>query len=131
MNQVSLVPPEIVVIDDSPTVCTILRVCLGRAGYRVTAYHDPLDALRVLFRAQVPLPALILVDIVLPRWSGFVTIQQIRANPHLQTIPILAMSGRTGVLDRLKARLAGANAYVPKPIQVTPLVELVQSYLSC
>ena len=118
-----------VVIDDSLVMRKIIETCLHRVGHRVTSFGDPVSALRALFVTQtVALPDLLIVDIGLPHLDGYDVIKRLR-NTYKQT-PIIAISGRDGVLDRLKARVAGANTYLTKPFRPRELVELVQQLLS-
>jgi twitching motility two-component system response regulator PilG len=62
--------------------------------------------------------------------SGAERIKRLRAKPEFKAIPIIAISGRDSALDRLKARLAGANDYVTKPFKIEHIVALVQKYSS-
>ena len=121
--------PSILVIDDSLVMRKILETCLRREGYEVTSFEDPVVALRERFvTQQVALPDLLVVDIGLPHIDGYDVMRRFRKK-HKQT-PIIAISGRDGVLDRLKARLAGANVYLTKPFRTQELVALVQQLLS-
>lgn len=120
--------PQVLLIDDSPTVRKIIEVALRRAGYEVTAYEDPVEALGALVRGEVPAPALAIVDVGLPRLDGYDVIRQVRAHPQFQHLPIIVISARDGILDRIKARLVGANAYLVKPFKERDLRALVQQY---
>ena len=116
-----------VVIDDSPIVRKIIETCLHRAGYQVTSFSDPAPALRcLLVKKEIAPPDVLIIDIGLPRIDGYDAIKRLRNNQAYKRPPIIAISGRNGVLDRLKARLAGANAYVTKPFRTQELVALVQ-----
>lgn len=120
----------VVIIDDSPTVCKILETCLHREGHQAISYLKPFQALRELLRGEIARPDVLFVDIALPQMDGYEVIKRLRAKPEFKTIPIIAISGRDGVLDRLKARLAGANEYVTKPFKTRHIVALVQKYTS-
>ena len=120
----------VVVIDDSPTICKILETCLQREGYQAISYLNPVQALQALFRGEVARPDVLFVDLVLPQMDGYEVIKRFRAKPEFKAIPIIAISGRDSVVDRLKARLAGANDYVTKPFKIEHIVALVQKYSS-
>ena len=120
----------VVVIDDSPTICKILETCLRRAGHRAVSYSDPVQALQALFRGEIAHPDVLFVDLVLPHMDGYEVIKLLRARTELKATPIIAISGRDSVVDRLKARLAGANDYVTKPFKTEHIVALVQKYSS-
>ena len=120
----------VVVIDDSPTICKILETCLRRAGHQAVSYTDPVQALQALFRGEIARPDVLFVDLVLPHMDGYQVIKRLRARAEFKAIPIIAISGRDSVVDRLKARLAGANDYVTKPFKTDHIVALVQKYSS-
>lgn len=117
---------RIVVIDDSLTVRKILETGLGRAGYDATSYADPAEALRHLLDPGNPVPDLLLVDIGLPKIDGFDVLRYLRANWRYTNVPAYVISHRDGVLDRVKARLAGANGYIVKPFKIQDVVALLR-----
>ncbi len=126
-------PPKqtvVVVIDDSPTICKILETSLSREGYQVVSYLNPVQALQVLFQGEVARPDVLFVDLVLPQMNGYEVMRRLRAKAEFKAVPIIAITGREGMLDRLKARLAGANDYVIKPFKTQHIVDLVQKYTS-
>jgi twitching motility two-component system response regulator PilG len=120
---------QICVIDDSPTVRAIVRTCLGRIGYEVIEYANGAEALRWLRTTRGPLPVLLILDLDLPGLDGYSIARLCKQHPVWRSIPILILTGRDGVLDRLKARLVGAEAYLTKPFQTQRLQATVQSLL--
>jgi twitching motility two-component system response regulator PilG len=119
----------VLVIDDSKTTRKILEVCLEREGYRVLSYGDPLEALRALSVPNATVPDIAFINIGLPGMNGYQVIQYLKARPQFQKMTLIAISGRKGLLDRLKARLAGAKEYVTKPFKTQEIVALVQKYV--
>jgi twitching motility two-component system response regulator PilG len=123
----------ILVVDDSPVCRTVLRVALRRVGYHVLTCSDSLHALELLTRPDLPLSALLVLDWILPRLSGLDLILLLRRQtryPQLKRLPILMLSCRSAPLDRLKARLAGASAFLPKPLTVADLLTTVSRLLA-
>ena len=120
----------VVIIDDSPTICKILETCLQREGYQAVSYLNPVQALQVLLRGEIARPDVLFVDLVLPQMDGYEVIKRLRAKAEFKAMPIVAISGGDNTLDRLKARLAGANDYVTKPFKIEHIVALVQNYSS-
>ena len=120
----------VVIIDDSPTICKILETCLRREGHQAISYLNPVQALQALLRGEIARPDVLFVDLVLPQMDGYEVIKRLRAKPEFKAIPIIAISGSDSMLDRLKARLAGANDYVTKPFKTQHIVALVQKYSS-
>ncbi|MFL5665635.1 MAG: response regulator [Ktedonobacteraceae bacterium] len=119
----------VLVIDDSLTVRKIIEVCLRRAGYEVIGFPDGVEAIRWLATQQAFLPQLVFLDIEMPRMDGYAVAQYFKARPQLSDMVIVMLSGRTGVLDRLKGRLAGANTYLTKPFTIQTILSIVQAYL--
>jgi twitching motility two-component system response regulator PilG len=118
----------IMVIDDSVTVRKVIEVCLRRAGYAVISFPDGVKALRWLCSPGVRLPDLVFLDIGMPAMDGYAVAQYLRARPQYRQMVIVMISGRRGVLDRLKARLAGATAYLSKPCTTQSILAVVHAH---
>ncbi|WRH66518.1 MAG: response regulator [Planktothrix sp. GU0601_MAG3] len=74
-------------------------------------------------------PDLILMDISMPEMDGLEAIRQIRADPQMATLPIIALTAFAMAGDREQCLAAGANEYLPKPVQIRQLVQLIQNFL--
>src|SRR5215471_12088204 len=113
---------RIIVLDTSPTTRKILEVILQREGHLVACFDDPLEALRALFRHG---PAdLLLLGLDLPTMDGFDVLKYLRGEPRFHSmVPIALLSERDGILVRLKARLAGAQLVVTKPLVRQQIVD--------
>jgi twitching motility two-component system response regulator PilG len=121
--------PFVMVIDDSATVRIIIETCLRREGFVVRSFHDGIDALHWLSRPDAALPALIFLDVCLPRMDGYDVARQLKAQPTLKATVIVMLSRRDGLLDRLKGRLAGAREYLTKPFNTYDLLQMVETHL--
>ncbi len=119
--------PLIACIDDSQTVQNSVKLTLESQGYEVLSLLKPAQAMTKLIRAH---PILILMDISMPDINGYELCQLLRKSPSLKTVPILMLSSRDGLFDRLKARMVGANDYMTKPFTPSELVNLVNKYVS-
>ena len=96
----------IVVIDDSPTVCTILDVFLTREGHQVKSFQNPVPALRsILKTGETPLPDLLFIDLSLPMINGYEVIRLFKNNPASIHIPVIVISRLGDTITRLKVRL--------------------------
>jgi CheY-like chemotaxis protein len=118
---------RIIVLDTSKTSRKILEVILQREGHLVACFDDPLEALRALYRHG---PAdLLLLGMDLPTMDGFEVLKYLRGEPRFHSMGTIALlSERDGVLVRLKARLAGAQQVVTKPLVRKQIVALVSNY---
>jgi DNA-binding response OmpR family regulator len=120
-------PTHVIVVDDSPTTCKILEITLKRAGgFTITCFTDPVKALVALEGHTVPLPDLLLLDVLLPRMDGFEVMCYLSKHEDLKDITVILMSRKDRTIDRLKARLAGAACYITKPFDTQEVVRVVR-----
>ncbi len=119
---------RVMVLDTSPTTRKILEVILRREGHQVVCFDDPVQALRFLSRYG---PAdLLFLGMDLPKMDGFDVLKYLKGQPRFHTmIPVALLGERDGILERLKARLAGAQLVVIKPLVRQQIVALVAAYL--
>lgn len=120
----------IVVIDDSLTIRKILSVYLRREGFHVEVFADGVAALRHFAQPEARIPNLILLAICLPKLDGFELLRLLKAKPRFAHTIFIMLTRRSGLLDQLKARLAGAKGYLIKPFQTQQLLETLQAHLS-
>ena len=120
--------PIIWVIDDSPTIRKLVATALRREAGEVIEYAEPLQVLRDVRRGQNPLPDVVLVDLLLPHMSGYQLIRFLRSRKLMNQMAIIVIARLDGVYPKLLARLAGANAYLPKPFTIQQLLALVIEY---
>ncbi len=118
---------RIIVLDTSKTSRKILEVILQREGHLVACFDDPLEALRALSRHG---PAdLLLLALDFPHMDGFEVLKYLRGEPRFHSMGTIALLGkRDGILVRLKARLAGAQQVMTKPLVRQQIVALVSNY---
>jgi len=119
-------PRHILIVDDYPDALDIWALYLRSMGYRVSTASDGAAALA---QAQQLLPDLIVLDLELPRISGFDVARQLRANPATQAIPLIAATGYSHVKQLDRAREAGFDRIVVKPCDPDLLVEEIERLL--
>src|SRR5260370_38848287 len=118
--------PTVLVVDDSPTVRKIVQMTLQRERIRVITAGDGLSTLTSV---AVEMPALILLDIQLPRMDGDHICQIIRKHLQFRTIPIIMLSGKDGLFGKRRGRLAGSTEYLTKPLDSAEMIHKVQQHL--
>jgi chemosensory pili system protein ChpA (sensor histidine kinase/response regulator) len=118
--------PVVMVVDDSLTVRKITSRLLEREGYQVLTAKDGLDALQIL---RETLPAVMLVDIEMPRMDGFDLTRNVRGDARTKDIPIIIISSRTADKHRSQAAALGVNAFLGKPYQEAELLQQIASFL--
>ena len=118
---------KIVCIDDSPTILSEIKRFLGNTRYEVTTVDDPIQASTVIFRIQ---PDLILLDITMPKINGYRLCSLLRSSSMFDETPIIMVTGNTGLIDKARAKLAGATDYFTKPFSQKGLTDLVEKHLN-
>ena len=117
---------HILIVDDYPDALDIWALFLRSAGYQVSTASDGAAALA---QAQQLLPDLIVLDLELPRISGYDVAKQLRANPLTQSIPLIAATGYSHLRQLDHAREAGFDRIVVKPCDPDLLVEAIEALL--
>ena len=118
--------PLIACIDDSPTVCEFLEQILLPEGYRVLKIQDPMQGVGLLAKQK---PALIFMDVVMPKTSGFALCNFLRKTPAFRETPIVFLTGQDSIIDRTRAKLTGASDFLSKPANPEQVVQIVDKYL--
>ncbi|BCO29157.1 transcriptional regulatory protein WalR [Rhodoferax lithotrophicus] len=118
--------PKILVADDEPNIVISLEYLLKREGYIVMIARDGEEALAVIRREQ---PDLVLLDVMMPKKSGFEVCQEVRTDDALQNTKILMLTAKGRDTDVVKGMALGADAYMTKPFSTKDLVQKVANLL--
>lgn len=118
---------KVACIDDSPTILDEMQRFLSNEAFEITKIEDPLKAAPILLRLK---PDLILMDISMPNINGYKLCSFFRGSASLKTIPIIMVSGRTGFIDKTRAKMVGATDYLTKPFSQHELLSVVKKYSS-
>jgi two-component system, chemotaxis family, response regulator PixG len=119
--------PLIACIDDSLQVCNYMNQIVAKAGFRFMEIRDPLQGVSKLMSS---IPDLIFLDIGMPILNGYELCAQLRRVSKLKEVPIIILTGRDGLVDRMRARLSGASGFMNKPIEAFQISEVMDKYLS-
>lgn len=119
--------PLVMVVDDSLTVRKITTRMLTRAGYEVITAKDGVDALEQL---NDVMPAVMLLDVEMPRMDGFELTKRLRQDDKTRQLPIIMITSRTADKHRDHALQLGVNAYLGKPYQEDDLLERISGFVS-
>jgi twitching motility two-component system response regulator PilG len=116
---------SILVVDDSPTIRKLVSMTLEKYGHRVLCATNGLDALNKLNEV---IPDLILSDINMPHMDGYQLCKMIRGNAVTRSVPVIMLSGKDGIFDKLRGRMVGATAYITKPFEIDSLLQLIDMH---
>jgi CheY-like chemotaxis protein len=117
---------RILIVDDNPVNLKLAASVLEFAGYQILEAGDAVQALDVI--RQTP-PDLILLDIALPGMDGLTLTRQLKADPATRHIPIVALTAFAMKGDDQKAKAAGCDGYITKPIDTRKFAEQVAEIL--
>lgn len=117
---------KILIVEDDVDNRWVMARLLTGAGYTPLEACDGHEALEI---AQRERPALILMDLALPRMDGWEATRRIKADPTLCGIPVLAVTALTTEDDERLARAAGVDEYVIKPVRSAKIRAIVRRYL--
>lgn len=113
----------ILIIDDDKKLNNLLSDYFLKFGFKVTTVTHPDEGLKILKREQ---PDIIILDIMLPKMDGFEVCKEIRKE---YSVPIIMLTARGEVTDRIVGLELGADDYLPKPFEPRELVARIQSVL--
>ncbi len=118
---------RILLVDDEPDLVRLVSVRLEAAGYEVVTAFDGQQALD---QAKKLKPALIILDLMLPKVDGYKVCRLLKFDERYKTIPILIFTARAQVEDIRLATECGADAYLTKPFDAQMLLEKIKELLT-
>jgi DNA-binding response OmpR family regulator len=117
---------KVLIADDEPNIVVSLEFLMKQRGYAVKVVGDGDAALAAVAEFE---PDLILLDVMMPRMSGYDVCQRIRENPAWHAVKIVMLSAKGREIEVNKGLAVGADAYVTKPFATRDLVETVRAML--
>lgn len=114
---------DVLIVEDEPSIMESLDFILRRAGWSIASETDGKSAIDAVRRNQ---PRVLVLDVMLPRRSGFEVLKQIRSEPDLARLPVLILTAKGQAQDRRTAEDLGADAFVTKPYANAEVVGAVQ-----
>jgi len=118
--------PRAMIIDDDPSIISIIDLALGD-GYEVVSAKDGMEALEKIILYE---PDVLLVDIMMPRLSGYQLCKSLRRSAQYRYIPIIIVTAKESARDHEYALKSGADEYVKKPFEPRKLKKIVDSYVT-
>ncbi len=113
-------------VDDSPQVTQTVEQIVRGNGYDFIGINDPLRANATLLKVK---PDLIFLDLIMPTTNGYEICTQLRRVSSLQETPIIILTGKDGLIDRMRAKMVGSTQYISKPVERNTILETVRKYL--
>lgn len=120
-------PPRVVIADDSLSVRRSLSQLMEDAGFEVSAARDGLEALQMIEQSD---PAIVLLDLEMPKLNGLELTRYLRGRPQTKSIPVLMITSRASEKYRLQADAAGVSLMLGKPVSEDDLVSNVRKLMA-
>jgi two-component system alkaline phosphatase synthesis response regulator PhoP len=118
--------PLVLIVDDEDDILDLLKYNLQQEGFRTRLARDGHEALEAAGRQ---IPALIILDIMMPEMDGIETCRRLREDAHLRTVPILMLTARTEEEAQIESLDTGADIYLAKPVSVPVIVSQTKALL--
>ena len=118
--------PLIACIDDSILIYQSLEKIITEHGYRSYGIQDPLKIMPSLIRNK---PDFIFLDLLMPITNGYEICEQIRKTPSLKHIPVIILTGKDGLIDRMRSKMVGATGFLSKPVNSELVLKMIGKYL--
>jgi CheY-like chemotaxis protein len=117
---------KVLVVDDSGTARMLEQSILRREAYEVVTAKDGAEAVE---KAAAEKPDLILMDVIMPRMTGFEAVKAIRAQENTRAIPVIMVTTRGEAVNVEQGFSAGATDYVTKPVDMVELLAKVRGLI--
>jgi twitching motility two-component system response regulator PilG len=117
---------KILVVEDSPTTRKVIKMTLQSNEFHVVEAGDGVEALTKINDEQ---PDLILLDVMLPKLDGYGILSVLKKNSTLKGVPVIMLTSKDGLKDRIKGRFSSASAYLTKPFKPEVLLKKVNQYI--
>jgi DNA-binding response OmpR family regulator len=117
---------KVLIVDDEPNIVTALEFLLERRGYEVRVATNGEEALA---QAESYRPDVMLLDVMMPKRSGYEVCQKVRERPDMQHVKVVMLSAKGREAEVSKGLSLGADLYITKPFSTSELVERIDGLL--
>jgi len=118
--------PTILIADDTPSEAALMASVVQKLGHVAQTVSDGEACIAT---AKSIKPALILLDVVMPKLDGYNTCRKLRKDPELAKVPVIMVTSKTQDSDRYWAEKQGANRFVTKPFTPDSLAEAIKAFV--
>lgn len=116
----------VLTVDDSVVMQEMIKRALGR-DYRVIVASNAVDALALIYHEKI---SVLLLDVSMPGIDGLEFCRTVRNLPQFRDLPIIMLTARDKLFDKVQGRLAGATEYLTKPFDAQQLQQVVEKFIN-
>jgi DNA-binding NarL/FixJ family response regulator len=121
-----LAAKKLLLVDDDPNLVLLVKDYLELQGYEVMTAEHGRDALRIL---EKQIPNMIICDVMMPEMDGYSFVKYVREDPRTNYIPVLFLSAKGQIQDRVTGLNTGADVYMVKPFEPDELIAQIEASL--
>ncbi|MBI5393279.1 response regulator [Candidatus Woesearchaeota archaeon] len=114
---------NVLIVDDEPNIVNLVRLSLNQEKYNIYEAFSSRDAMTIV---KTQLPDIVVLDLMMPGVNGYEFCQALRENPRTKNVPVLILSAKSQMDDKLHAIDVGADDYVTKPFDPMELVRRIK-----
>ncbi len=118
--------PVIACVDDCPIIGKVMQKIITKNGYEYVGISEAMRALPTLLQKK---PDLIFLDLVMPIANGYEICAQLRRASQFKDTPIVILSGKDGIVDRVRAQFAGCSDFINKPVEEAKVLAAIEKHL--
>jgi len=118
--------PVVLLVDDSLTIRRVIEMALNDTGWDLIEAKNGMEALKLTMMHD---PDLIILDVMLPIYNGYQVCSLLKNNPKFKGTPVVMLTAKTGVIDKIRGRFAHADTYLSKPFSKVELVTACKKHL--
>ena len=117
---------KVLLVDDEPNILLSLDFLMKKNGFEVFIARNGEEALQIAHHEQ---PAVIVLDVMMPKVDGYEVCQQVKTSPELTDTRVIFLSAKSKEIDRQKGYAAGADIYMAKPFSTRTLITEVKKLI--
>ncbi len=117
---------KVLIVDDEPHLVKSLSFVLSKEGYEVSSASDGEEALQKIHQSR---PALIFLDVMMPKKNGYEVCQEIKSSPELKDIHVIMLTAKGQSADRAQGLSIGADDFITKPFSTLDVLARVKNIL--
>ncbi|MDH5784094.1 MAG: response regulator [Chromatiales bacterium] len=118
---------SVLVVDDSALARKVVTNLLSAKGYQVYEAKDGFEALGQL---ELTRPNLVILDLIMPKVDGYEVIERMKSNPAQKNIPVIMLTSRDSLMDKLKGKMSATDAYITKPVKEDELLTTISKLMA-
>ena len=118
--------PLVMCVDDSPVIGKAVEKIVSPHNYRYISIQESMKVMPLVLRHK---PDFIFLDLMMPVINGYELCAKLRKAPSLKDIPIVILTGKDGLIDRMRAKLVGSTDFMAKPVEKSAVLSMLEKYL--